>query len=171
MREISIKNKHIKAHSSKLIYINESSIHINIPQYATIANECTLDMFFESIFIKKNIMKRQDLLTKEEFTPKRINQKFANPQNRIMYYNNKANEFRHSIAYISKPLQENIRILNELMKSKKEETFHIQFLKGKGFKNEIHTHIEKYEGKNCLAIHRYLILQPETEKIKIITYK
>jgi hypothetical protein len=116
-------------------------------------------------------MKRQDLLTQEEFVPKRINQKFATSKNRIRYYNNKANQYRHSVDYLSKPLHANIKILNELMKGKKEETFHKEFLLGKGFNIGIHTHFEAYEGKNHFAIHNYILISISNNQVKIINYK
>ena len=116
-------------------------------------------------------MKRQDLLTNEDFVPSRINQKLAKAENRIKYYNDKANEFRHSIAYLSKPIQQNIRILNELMKGKKDAAFHKQFLLGKGFSMGVYTHIEQYDSKNQFAIHTYIILPVANEQIKIINYK
>jgi len=122
-------------------------------------------------FYRKNKMKRQDLLTNEEFIPLRINQKFAKAKNRIKYYNDKANEFRHSIAYISKPLNLNIRILNELMGGRKEATFHKQFLLGKGFSWGTYTHIEEYENKKQFAVHKYILLFLDNEQIKIINYK
>jgi hypothetical protein len=116
-------------------------------------------------------MKRQDLLTMEEFTPTRINQKFANAQNRIKFYNQRANEFRHSIAYISKPMNLNIKILNALMRGKKEFIVHKQYLLGKGFSMGIYTHIENYEGKNQFAIHKYITIPMSNDQIKIISYK
>jgi hypothetical protein len=116
-------------------------------------------------------MKRIDLHTKEEFQPKRINQKFANSQNRIKYYNKKANEFRHSIDYINKPLQNNIKILNDLMTKKIESIFHKQFLLGKGFNIEFYSHITTYEKKMFFAIHNYIVIPISDDKIKIIKYK
>ncbi len=113
-------------------------------------------------------MKRQDLLTKEEFIPTRINQKFANARNRIKFYNDRANEFRHSIAHISKPLYMNIRILDDLMKGKKDMVIHKQFLLGKGFTMGLHTHIEQYNQKNQFAIHKYIIIALENDEIKIV---
>ncbi len=113
-------------------------------------------------------MKRYDLLTKEEFVPSRITQKFAKAENRIRYYNLKATEFRHSIDYINKPLLKNIKILNELMMRKNEATFHLQYLKGKGFSTTIHSHIEQINGKNHFAIHRYILILLENEQIKIV---
>ena len=116
-------------------------------------------------------MKRQDLLTKEEFIPSRINQKFANPQNRIKYYNDKANEFRHSVAYINKPINNNIKIILELMKGKNEEVLHKQFLTGKGFSFGFYSHIEKYENKNQFALHNYVLIFINNDQVKIIKYK
>lgn len=116
-------------------------------------------------------MKRQDLLTNEEFVPLRVNQKFANSENRIRYYNNKANEFRHSIAYIHKPLHLNIRILNELMRGKKDAVFHKQYLLGKGFSTSCYSHIEIWDNKKQFAIHNYIFLFLDNEQIKIIKYK
>lgn len=116
-------------------------------------------------------MKRQDLLTQEEFTPSRINQKFANARNRIKFYNDRANEFRHSIAYISKALNLNIRILNSLMKDRKDLIIHKQYLLGKGFAMGIHTHIEQYNGNKQFAIHKYIIIPLANDEVKIIAYK
>lgn len=113
-------------------------------------------------------MMRRDLLTDEEFIPLRINQKFARPMNRVIYYNNKANELRHKVAFVNKPLHINIRILDEIMKDKTESIFHQQFLLGKGFSFNVHTHYEKYDGKNHNAIYQYIILRLENDKIKII---
>lgn len=115
-------------------------------------------------------MKRQDLLTKEEFIATRINQKFANAENRIKYYNNKANQFRHSIDYIKKPLENNIKILNKLMMDKSEMVFHKQYLLGKGFSLNNMTHIEFFDNKNQFAIHKYIIISMSNEQIKIIKY-
>ena len=113
-------------------------------------------------------MTRKDLLTGESFLPKRINQKFTNAKNRITYHNKKANELRQSVSYINKPLHINVRILNEIMKAKKEATFHKQFLLGKGFSVNVHTHFEEYDGKNQFAIYQYIIMSMGNEQIKII---
>ena len=72
-------------------------------------------------------MKSIDLLTNEEFIPKRINQRFANSENRIKYYNNKANELRHYLSYINKPLNQNFKIISQLMENKTEAIFHKEF--------------------------------------------
>lgn len=109
-----------------------------------------------------------DKHTGEEFVKKRINQVFAKPKNRIAYYNNKANNLRRSVAYINKPLHTNLRILNNLLADKKEALFHKQFLAGKGFSFNVHTHLEQFEGKNQFAIYEYIIFRLDDEQIKII---
>ncbi len=114
-------------------------------------------------------MTRQDLLTNEEFIPLRINQKFATPENRIKYYNNKANELRHSISYVNKPLHNNLKILNEIMKGLKEKVFHKQFLYGKGFDFAVHTHVtDVADGTSGFALYDYSILNNGTHYVKIL---
>jgi hypothetical protein len=113
-----------------------------------------------------------DLLTEEEFTPTRITQKFSCPKNRIKYHNERAKEFRHSVSYITKPLLNNVRILNCLMKDKKKLIFYRQFLLGKGFSFQHFSHTEKYEGQNRYAIHEYILINIGGEdKFEIIRYK
>ena len=113
-------------------------------------------------------MLRKVLLTGELFTPKRINQVFSNSANRIAYHNTKANELRHYLAYINKPLQINFRICNEIMKGKKEAVFHKQFLFGKGFSFLVHNHVVSYEGENHYCVFNYILIYLGNEQIKII---
>lgn len=113
-------------------------------------------------------MTRKDLLTGEQFTPKRINQKFASAENRIAFHNLKANELRQRIAYINKPLHKNNQILNTLMAEKKEIVFHKQYLLGMGFNFGVHNHVVKYDGQNHYAIYNYIIIPVGTDQLKII---
>ena len=109
-----------------------------------------------------------DLLTGEEFIPKRSTQKFANAKNRIAYHNFNATKFRQSLSKFNKPLHQNIRILNEIMKDKEEAIFHKQFLLGKGFSFSVHTHLEEYNDKNLCAVYQYIFFPLENQQIKII---
>jgi hypothetical protein len=113
-------------------------------------------------------MKRKDLLTGEEFIAQRINQKFAKPQNRIKYYNDKANRLRQSNSWIDRPLHKSICILNDLLRNKQEAVFHKQYLLGRGFSFETSTHLELYQGKRYPAIYQYLIVPITPEQIKIV---
>ena len=114
------------------------------------------------------IKERKDLLTGEPFIPMRINQRFLSSENRIKYYNDKANEQRQSVAYVNKPLHINFRVLNELMQGKKTLTLHKQYLLGKGFNFNVHTHYEKHEEKSQIAIYQYILIRIDNEQIKII---
>ena len=109
----------------------------------------------------------KDLLTGEDFIPQRINQKFATPANRIKYYNDKANEQRHKLAYVNKPLQKNWRISIELLEGKEEAVFHKQFMIGKGFKFGVCTHYQNHLGKTYAAIYNFIFLTLPDEQIKI----
>ncbi|MBP8115447.1 MAG: hypothetical protein KAY50_08825 [Chitinophagaceae bacterium] len=113
-------------------------------------------------------MTRRDLHTNEEFVPRRINQLFATSANRIAYHNKKANELRHSAAFIDKPLHTNLRILNELMHNQKEKTFHKQYLLGKGFSFKVHNHINAHAGGKHYAIYQYTIVVLANDQIKIV---
>ena len=114
-------------------------------------------------------MKYKDLYTNEEFVPIRINQKFAKAENRIKYHNERAKKLRHKIAYINKPLHQNIKILNDIMKNENQKIFHKEYLKGKGFSFNVHTHIDVFEGKNQYAIYQYVCIPLTNEQIKIIS--
>jgi hypothetical protein len=113
-------------------------------------------------------MTRHDLLTGEPFLPKRINQKFISAENRIAYHNQKANELRQSTAFIDKPLHVNLRILNEVMKGKREKTLHKQFLLGKGFSFLVHNQVVKYQDKNHFSVYQYIIITGANDMIKIV---
>ena len=113
-------------------------------------------------------MTRKDLLTGEEFLAQRINQKFVKADNRVKYYNNKANQLRYKNAWVDKPLHKSICLLNELLGDKKEATFHKQYLLGRGLSFGVFTHFEYYEGKLYNAIYNFIIIPMENEQIKII---
>lgn len=116
-------------------------------------------------------MKRNDLLTGETFTPSRITQKFASPSNRIKYYNDKANNIRHSLMFVNGPLKNNLNILNTLMIGKKKAVFSKEFLRGKGFIFEVLTHFKIIQGKRLPCIYHYAINVVTEEKIEFINTK
>jgi hypothetical protein len=116
-------------------------------------------------------MIKRDLYTNEEFFSTRINQRFKNAQNRINYWNAKANKFRQNIAFITKPLQNNIRILDELMVDTNERIFHREFLLGKSYCLNTYSHIFLYQKQKHFAIHNYLVIPISDLEIKFIKYK
>ncbi len=116
-------------------------------------------------------MIKRDLYTNEEFFSTRINQRFKNAENRIRYFNDKAKNFRQSIAFVTKPLQNNIRILEELMVDSDERIFHREFLLGKSYCVNTYSHIVLYQKQKHFAIHNYLVIPISDMEIKFIKYK
>lgn len=111
---------------------------------------------------------KTDLLTGQMFVPTRINQRFQNAKNRIVYYNQKANRIRHMKSEFDKPLHRNYLILLELMKGNKETVFHKQYLLGKGYHFGVYTHLEEHEGNSCFAIYEFLVLSDGSDQIKFV---
>jgi hypothetical protein len=102
-------------------------------------------------------MKRNDLLTQEQFYAGRITQKFARAENRIKYHNRKATKLRHSIAYIQKPIHQNLKILLRLMKDEEQKKFHKQFLLGCGYDFSKITNFISIEGKEYPCLYNFYI--------------
>ena len=100
----------------------------------------------------------KDPLTKEEFEPKRSNQRFASPQNRIKYYNNKANQERKENAFIDKPLKTNLKILKELMEGQTRCSFHEQFLRGKGYDVRYYHRTCKVKNDTGYCLYNFILI-------------
>jgi|GEM_PF-1532353 len=115
--------------------------------------------------------KRKDPLTGEEFIPKKKTQRFATTQNRIKYNNKLAGALRQEKAYVDKPMNSTHRILRELMKNKKKETFYKQFLIGKGVDFRIINNTIKVDGFIQYAIYEFIYIFDDHEtngKVTII---
>ncbi|HLF52294.1 hypothetical protein [Flavobacterium sp.] len=100
----------------------------------------------------------KDLLTGEEFIPKRKSQKFATRANGIKYNNQKANKLREENAYIDKPINKNHKILIEMMGNERRKTFSEQFMLGKGFNFEVSNHYDMIEGIRHPFIYKFGII-------------
>lgn len=103
-------------------------------------------------------MYRKDLLTGEEFIPKKKTQKFASPANRIRYNNQRANKLREETAYIDKPINKNHKILIEMLGNELKKTFSEQFMLGKGFNFEVLNHHSMIEGQLYPSIYKFGIM-------------
>jgi hypothetical protein len=113
--------------------------------------------------------KRKDPLTGEEFIPKKISQRFATPQNRIKYNNRLAGALRQEKAYVDKPMNSTHRILRELMKNKKKETFYKQFLIGKGVDFRVSNNTVKVDGYTRYALYEFIYIFDDNDKNGKIT--
>ena len=113
---------------------------------------------------------RIDPITKIKFFPKRINQRFEKKENRILYWNNKANQIRHRKSSIDKPLNRNYLILLKLLEGKKEAQFHKQYLLGMGYSFGVYTHIEEHNGNTTFAIYDFVVFTDDSDNIKFIKH-
>jgi hypothetical protein len=116
--------------------------------------------------MKKDL--RKDLLTGEEFVPKKSSQRFATPQNRIKYNNEKASQIRLQRAFIDKPLHHNRAILLDLLETKRDLIIHREFLRGRGYDFCLTTHYDEWEGKNVPCLYEFMIIKINNEQIKIL---
>lgn len=100
----------------------------------------------------------KDLLTGEEFEPKRTNQRFATSGNRIKYNNLKAKDERYELAKIDKPLRQNKKIIEELLLGKSQGEFNQQFLDGKGFDFNVYNRIQSHNEVKYFCVYQYIII-------------
>lgn len=113
-------------------------------------------------------MNRKDLLTGEEFIPKKITQRFATPANRIKYNNEKASQTRKKRAFVDKPLHRNQVILSQLLENNKDITVHEEFLLGRGYNFKLISHYDVVEEKNYPCVYEYVIITLPNQQIKIL---
>ena len=113
---------------------------------------------------------RKDPLTKEEFIAKRVNQKFAKPENRIKFYNSQANELRKETSVIDKVIKKSHRLIRLLVGNKKEVEFSRDYLDGYGVDLSAFNHLVNINGKKYPAIYEFVIIVVNDNLIKIINY-
>lgn len=110
-----------------------------------------------------------DPLTREEFIPKRKNQRFASADNRRRYHNDRATLVNRDKAPIDRKLKHNFLLLNELLKENKDVLIKKEDLLIKGFDPNYFTHITQTNGKISRCIYDYTLPQSENpDFIKII---
>ncbi|HYH15951.1 MAG TPA: hypothetical protein VD794_12055 [Flavisolibacter sp.] len=114
------------------------------------------------------MVQKTDPFTGEKFIPKRIDQKFATPQNRKRYYNIKLTQERREDAEFEHPQKKNKRILTALLDGKKTGTYHREHLRGLGFSFFAMTHHFKYEGVVRKAVYNFIIIDIGIDQIKIV---
>ena len=110
-------------------------------------------------------IRRTDPQTGEQFSPKRLNQKFARPENRIKYNNDTANALRKDREYINKPIHTTHLKLKNLMERKNEAKFSFDYLDGADLKFNTFTHFESFHGILRPAIFEFIIIIDQPNKI------
>jgi hypothetical protein len=73
-----------------------------------------------------------DPYSQEKFFPKRSNQVFATPQNKMMYHNERAKEYRDETKAVRSRIDRNNKLFESLLGDNKKARFHVEYLRGKG---------------------------------------
>ncbi|MFM7018143.1 hypothetical protein [Flavobacterium sp.] len=119
----------------------------------------------------KEVTRRTDPQTGELFFPKRANQKFARPENRIKFNNDAANELRREREHINKPIHNAHVKLRKLMVGRNEAEFSIDFLRGYGLDFNVFNHYVLYNGIQRPAIFEFVfIIDKVNKEVKIIRH-
>ncbi len=119
----------------------------------------------------REVLKRIDPYSGEEFIAKRANQKFVRPENRIKYNNDAANELRKQREYINKPIHiAHLKVI-KLMDGRNEAEFPIDYLRGYGVNFNVFNHYVFYNGIQRPAIFEFVfIIDNVNKKVKIIRH-
>ena len=114
-----------------------------------------------------------DPLTLREFIPKRENQRFENPKNRIIYNNKRASKQRKEWAAFEKPCQASYKVLKSLfVTNEKSKKYNMYFLEGKGLDFSAYNHQIHHDlyGK-LFAYYEFAIRRiDQTDDYQIIKY-
>jgi len=100
---------------------------------------------------------KKDPLTGEIFTPKKVTQRFKNPENQIKWNNNLQSQRRQSLGVILRPLQKTHRILTTALGRKEYVRLHREWLKGAGADMTLFTHIESVNSERFHSIFNFKI--------------
>jgi hypothetical protein len=120
----------------------------------------------------REVIRQKDPLTGELFFPKRANQKFARPENRIKFNNDAATALRRERSFLDKHVHKNQLILREIFVEGKDNVFDNMWLLGKGLRNDATNHQVIYLGvvRNC--VYEFILVPIEnTNKTKIVKLK
>lgn len=123
------------------------------------------------LLVMREVIRQKDPLTGELFFPKRANQKFARPENRIKFNNDAANELRREREHINKPIHSSHLKIRKLMLGKIKAEFSFDYMEGAEIVFKAFTHYELYRGLLRPAIFEFVVIIDEpNKKITIIRY-
>lgn len=108
-----------------------------------------------------------DPYTKEEFTPKRSNQIFANRKNQVNFNNEKQKEMRRHKSPHSKTIDNNYKILIKILSKEKSIERSSDFLLGAGFDFKSYTSTFQEKGMIGFKIYDLWVIKIEQSKFKI----
>ncbi|MBC5773137.1 hypothetical protein H8S95_03600 [Pontibacter sp. KCTC 32443] len=110
---------------------------------------------------------RLDLLTGEEFTPGRRNQRFASRENQVRYNNLLAQQKRDAKRPLDRALDTNRTILKRLLGEAKSVTFSREYLMGAGYDFTAYTQIAQNEKASYWCVYEFALTPQQDSKLKI----
>ena len=111
--------------------------------------------------------KRIDPFTREEFTPKRYNQKVASRYNQIAYNSVKARKIRKEKKPIDNVLERNRKILIRILKGAESAIVSKEFLLGAGFNYRFFNRSFRKDKFTYQCVYNYALTKLESGKYKI----
>lgn len=114
---------------------------------------------------------KTDPFTGETFYPKRSNQNFASPENRIAFHNAIAKEKRHYLNEIDSQIRKNWEIILEILGEEQKVTESEEFLLGCGFNFHFFNHVRTEENIAYLAIYNVGIRKVESNIYELINFE
>ena len=119
----------------------------------------------------REVIRQKDPLTGELFFPKRANQKFARPENRIKFNNDATNELRRERENINKPINIAHVKLRKLMVGRNEAEFSFDYMYGAEIDFNLFNHYVLYNEIKRRAIFEFIIIIYRFNKrIKVIRH-
>ncbi|MBT4339896.1 MAG: hypothetical protein HOD63_15000 [Bacteroidetes bacterium] len=109
-----------------------------------------------------------DPLTKQEFVPRHLNQRFESRKNQIKYNNLKARRKRAAKKKYDQPLDRNRNILIKILNGSNEAIKSKDWLLALGYNFNIYTHSSIHDGKIITCIYEFGLLKLDLDKYKII---
>jgi len=106
----------------------------------------------------------------KQFIPKRRDQVYASPLERMRYHNEVAAELRRVKAPIDKALEKNFLILSELLQEGDTKTFEKDNLKKKGYMLSYFTHLDNHLGAYVMCLYHFVIIKTENPNTITVSY-
>ena len=104
------------------------------------------------------------------FEPKRKDQVFATPRERMKYHNEFAADLRRIKAPVDKALEKNFIILSEFLNEGDTQSFNKEFLIKKGYNTSYFTHIDNYQENFVMCLYHFYILTTENPNTLTVIY-
>ncbi len=95
--------------------------------------------------------------TKEEFTPKRHNQKFATKENQIAFNNEIALTKRTQFKEVNDAIKNNYNILEKLLFGATSRVVNTEFMDGTGYDLNYFTGLSREDDKPVIQVYEYKV--------------